>query len=346
MRVADLPKKALGLDRKMPMWEKALNAGLLLLILALTLPFLKWAIWDAQLAGTDRCTGDGACWVFIKVRLQSFLFGFYEGSELWRPCLVLAAWFVAIVSFVKMPYRSTLRVLPFVLIGLPLLSWGLLDGRVFGLMHVETTRFGGLMLSLLITFLGLSLAFPLGLLLALGRLSKLPLIKAGSVAFIELWRGVPLIAVLFMSSVMLPLVLPPGTEVDKLLRVLIGVGLFTGAYLAEVIRSGLEGVSPGQKEAALALGLKPWQCLFLIVLPQALRAVVPSLVNSFISLFKDTSLVIIVGMFDLLGMVQQANTDTYWLGYATEGYLFAGLLFWVICFALSRYSIKLEKAQP
>lgn len=324
--------------------EKVLNIGLLLVVLAALIPFLKWAVVDAQISGTERCHTSGACWVFIKLRLQSFLFGFYETSELWRPGLVLASWAAVLVTLFRSPYRRVLRILPFVITLMPLLTWGLLDGRWFGLSHVETTRWGGLMLSLVLTLLGLSIAFPLGLLLAIGRMSDLPLIKAGSIAFIELWRGVPLITVLFMSSVMLPLILPPGTEVDKLFRVLIGVALFTSAYLAEVIRAGLRGVPAGQGEAAAALGLTGAQRLFLVILPQALQAVVPSLVNSFISLFKDTSLVIIVGMFDLLGMVQQANTDSYWLGYATEGYLFAGAVFWVICFALSRFSIKLEKS--
>lgn len=335
---------AKSLTRKISGIEKVLNLLLLLGALALAIPFFKWAVLDAQISGTERCTSSGACWVFIKLRLQAFLFGFYETSELWRPYLVLSLWAAAIITLFRSSYRTSLRLLPLVLVLLPLVSWGFMDGRWLGLSHVETTRWGGLMLSFLITLIGLSWAFPLALLLALGRLSKLPLIKAGSVAFIELWRGVPLIAVLFMSSVMLPLFLPPGTEVDKLLRVLIGVALFTSAYLAEVIRAGLRGLHPGQAEAASALGLSGAQRLFLVVLPQALRSVLPSLVNSFISLFKDTSLVIIVGMFDLLGMVQQANTDSYWLGYATEGYLFAGAVFWVICFALSRFSLKLEKS--
>ena len=330
---------------KQSLLQKSINAVLLLILAGLLFPVFKWAIIDAQWAGTERCTGDGACWVFIKLRLMTFMFGFYEAKELWRPSLVLALWALAIATLFRSTYSRGLKILPAVIVLLPLLSWGLLDGRWFGLPHVETTRWGGLLLSLMITLMGLSLAFPLGLLLALGRMSELPLIKAGSVAFVELWRGVPLIAVLFMSSVMLPLVLPPGTEVDKLIRVLVGVALFTSAYLAEVIRGGLRGVPSGQAEAAAALGLMGWQRLFLVVLPQALRSVIPSLVNSFISLFKDTSLVMIVGMFDLLGTVQQANTDPYWLGYSTEGYLFAGLVYWAMCFTLSRFSMKLEQAR-
>jgi general L-amino acid transport system permease protein len=325
--------------------QKMINGLLIILLCWLLFPVFKWAFIDSQIAGTERCTTDGACWVFIKVRMQTFLFGFYETDQIWRPIVVLILWALGAASFFRLSYNRALRFLPFFLLGMPLLSWGLLDGRWFGLSHVETTRWGGLLLSLMITLVGLSAAFPLGLLLAVGRRSRLPLIKAVSVAFIEFWRGVPLIAVLFMSSVMLPLILPPGTEVDKLIRVIVGVSLFTSAYLAEVIRAGLNGVPPGQEEAAAALGLLGWQRLFLVVLPQALRSVVPSLVNSFISLFKDTSLVIIVGMFDLLGVVQQANTDPYWLGYSTEGYLFAGLVYWAMCFALSRFSMKLEQAR-
>lgn len=332
-------------NRKQALLRKSLNGLLLLLLAGLLLPVFQWAVIDGQWRGSERCLGSGACWVFIKVRLPTFLFGFYEAKESWRPLLVLGLWALAIVGIFRSSYSRALKILPVVILLLPLLSWGLLDGRCFGLPHVETTRWGGLLLSLMITLIGLCAAFPLGLLLALGRMSELPLIKAGSIAFIELWRGVPLIAVLFMSSVMLPLVLPPGSEVDKLIRVLVGVSLFTSAYLAEVIRAGLRGVPKGQREAAAALGLSPWQRLFLVILPQALRAVIPSLVNSFISLFKDTSLVMVVGMFDLLGVVQQANTDPYWLGYSTEGYLFAGFVYWIMCFTLSRFSMKLEQAR-
>lgn len=333
------------ISHKQSLLQKIVNAVLLLILAGLLFPVFKWAIIDAHWVGAARCTGEGACWVFIKLRLLTFMFGFYEATELWRPSLVLLLWTIAIITLFRSSYSRGLKILPLVILLLPLLSWGFLDGRWLGLPHVETTRWGGLLLSLMITLIGLCLAFPLGLLLALGRMSDLPLIKAGSVAFIELWRGVPLIAVLFMSSVMLPLVLPPGTEVDKLIRVLVGVALFTSAYLAEVIRAGLRGVPSGQSEAAAALGLLGWQRLFLVVLPQALRSVIPSLVNSFISLFKDTSLVMIVGMFDLLGTVQQANTDPYWLGYSTEGYFFAGLVYWVMCFSLSRFSMKLEQAR-
>ncbi|MBC7661011.1 MAG: amino acid ABC transporter permease [Chitinophagaceae bacterium] len=325
--------------------QKVINGVLILLLLACLVPVFKWAVIDAQIRGSERCVTEGACWVFIKVRLLTFAFGFYETHELWRPVFVLSMWTLALVTIFRASYNFTLKILPFFITLLPLLSWGLLDGRWFGLPYIETAKWGGLLLSLMITLVSLSMAFPLGLLLALGRMSRLPLIKAGSVAFIELWRGVPLIAVLFMSSVMLPLVLPPGTEVDKLIRVFVGVSLFTSAYLAEVIRSGLNGVPKGQGEAASALGLGARQRLFLVVLPQALQAVIPSLVNSCISLFKDTSLVVVVGMFDLLGTVQQANTDPYWLGYSTEGYMFAGLIYWGVCFALSRFSLQLEKVR-
>jgi general L-amino acid transport system permease protein len=164
-----------------------------------------------------------------------------------------------------------------------------------------------------------------------------------TVTFIELWRGVPLITVLFMASVMLPLFLPPGVEFDKLLRCLVGVECFTSAYMAEVVRAGLQAVPRGQAEAAAALGLGYWRSMGLVILPQALRYVIPGIVNTFISLFKDTSLVLIIGMFDLLGMVQAANTDAEWTGFAMEGYVFAGFVFWIFCFSMSRTSLRLEK---
>jgi general L-amino acid transport system permease protein len=163
------------------------------------------------------------------------------------------------------------------------------------------------------------------------------------VSFIELWRGVPLISVLFMASVMLPFFLPPGVEFDKLLRCLVGLVFFTSAYMAEVVRAGLQAVPRGQYEAAAALGLGYWRCMGLVILPQALRQVIPAIVNTFISLFKDTSLVLIIGMFDLLGMVQAASTDPEWMGYVMEGYVFAGLVFWLFCFSMSRTSLCLEK---
>jgi general L-amino acid transport system permease protein len=220
----------------------------------------------------------------------------------------------------------------------------LLSGGSFGLPHVETNFWGGLLLTLVIAIVGIVAAFPLGILLALGRRSSMPIVKAICVVFIEVWRGVPLITVLFMSSVMLPLFLPEGMEIDKLLRALVGITLFQSAYLAEVVRSGLQAIPKGQTEAANALGLTYWQGMYKVILPQALKIVIPGIVNSFISLFKDTSLVLIIGLFDLLATIQGAFASPKWLGYAIEGYLFAALVYWIFCFGMSRYSQRVERS--
>jgi general L-amino acid transport system permease protein len=236
---------------------------------------------------------------------------------------------------------------PLALVALPL---GLLVAYLAltvdtGLAPVETPLWGGLMLTLVIAVVGIAASLPLGILLALGRQSSLPVIRTVCIVFIEFWRGVPLITVLFMASVMLPLLLPAGINFDKLLRALIGVSLFSAAYMAEVIRGGLQAIPKGQYEAADAMGLSYWSAMRLVVLPQALRIVIPGIVNSFISLFKDTSLVLIIGLFDLLGIIQQNFSDTNWISSVTPatGFAFAALVYWVFCFSMSRYSIFMER---
>ena len=223
------------------------------------------------------------------------------------------------------------------------IGWVTLTGGRLSLSPVETRLWGGMMLTIVLTIGGLALAFPVAILLALGRRSSIPLVKIFCTAFIELWRGVPLITVLFMASVMLPLFLPDGTSVDKLLRALIGVSLFAGAYLAEVIRGGLQAIPRGQYEAAAALGLGYWRTMYYVILPQALRHVIPGLLNTVIALFKDTTLVLIIGMFDFLGIIQASLNDQEWLGLAAEGYVFAGLVYWAICFSLSRMGKGIER---
>jgi general L-amino acid transport system permease protein len=227
----------------------------------------------------------------------------------------------------------------------PIITVFLLVGGVFGLEYVPTNFWGGLLVTLVVATTGIVAAFPFGIALALGRRSKMPIIKAASVGFIEFIRGVPLITILFMSSVMLPLFLPPGWNIDKLLRALIMVALFSAAYLAEVIRGGLQAIPRGQWEAADALGLNYRQKVSLIILPQALKLVIPGIVNSFIGLFKDTSLVLIIGLFDLLGIVQKNMSDAKWYSPTTvmTGYLFAGFVFWIFCFGMSRYSMSVER---
>ena len=308
-------------------------------------PLLQWAVFQADWTGTTRadCTSEGACWVFIKQRFDQFMYGFYPEELRWR--VDLTVWLVVIGAaplFVPMMPRKALYGLVF-LVAYPLLAFWLLHGGFLGLSEVETSQWGGLMLTLVIAAVGIAGALPLGILLALGRRSKMPAIRVICVTFIEFWRGVPLITVLFMSSVMLPLFLPEGLSFDKLLRALIGVILFQSAYIAEVVRGGLQAIPKGQYEAAAAMGLGYWRMMGLVILPQALKLVIPGIVNTFIALFKDTSLVIIIGLFDLLNSIKQATTDPAWLGMATEGYVFAALVFWIFCFGMSRYSMRLER---
>ncbi|MGE8295713.1 MAG: amino acid ABC transporter permease [Pseudomonas sp.] len=308
-------------------------------------PLVQWAFIDANWVGTTRadCTKEGACWVFVQQRFGQFMYGFYPGELRWR---VDATIWLAIVGaaplFVPQMPRKAFYGLAFLVI-YPIVAWCLLHGGVLGLSVVPTSRWGGLMLTLVIAYVGITGALPLGILLALGRRSNLPAIKVLCVTFIEFWRGVPLIIVLFMSSVMLPLFLPEGMSLDKLLRALVMVIFFEAAYIAEVVRGGMQAIPKGQYEAAAAMGLGYWRMMGLVILPQALKLVIPGIVNTFIALFKDTSLVIIIGLFDLLNSIKQATTDPSWLGMATEGYVFAALIFWIFCFGMSRYSMHLER---
>jgi general L-amino acid transport system permease protein len=200
------------------------------------------------------------------------------------------------------------------------------------------------MLTLNISLVGIAAALPLGIIQALGRPSEMPIVKSACVVFIEFWRGVPLISVLFMASVMLPLFLPAGSDFDKLARAMIGIILFQAAYVAEVVRGGLQAIPKGQYEAAVAMGLSYWKSMLLIILPQALKLVIPGLVNTFIALFKDTTLVLIIGLFDLLAIIENVlGSDSSWLGFFTEGLVFAAFVFWIFCFSMSRYSMALER---
>jgi general L-amino acid transport system permease protein len=307
-------------------------------------PLLRWAFIDANWVGSSRadCTQEGACWVFIQTRFSQFMYGFYPGELRWR--VDLTVWLAIIGAAPLLLPRFSRKATYAIgfLVVYPVLAWGLLHGGVWALESVPTSRWGGLMLTLVIAAVGIAGALPLGILLALGRRSNMPAVRVVCVTFIEFWRGVPLITVLFMSSVMLPLFLPEGMNFDKLVRALIGVILFQSAYIAEVVRGGLQAIPKGQYEAAAAMGLGYWRMMGLVVLPQALKLVIPGIVNTFIALFKDTSLVIIIGLFDLLNSVKQAAADPAWLGMATEGYAFAGLIFWIFCFGMSRYSIYLE----
>ncbi len=318
-------------------------------LLWITVPLLlNWALFDATWSGDDReaCQGgSGACWVFIRVHLDQFMYGFYPKAQRWRVNIALLLLILgAAPLFIRtMPNPVKVKLGLGLLVFYPIIAFVLFKGGLLGLPEVETSLWGGLLLTLVIAGVGMTAALPLGVLLALGRRSQMPAIQTLCITFIEFWRGVPLITVLFMSSVMLPLFLPEGINFDKLLRALVGVTLFQAAYMAEVVRGGLQAIPKGQFEAAAALGLGYWKAMALIVLPQALKLVIPGIVNTFIALFKDTSLVLIIGLFDLMNTVHNAITNPAWLGFSTEGYVFAAAVYWLFCFSMSRYSQNLEK---
>ena len=327
-------------------WPSAL-ATLLILLLALKLlpPFLNWAVvhavWSAP--GPEACRaleGRGACWAFIAEKHRFILFGTYPFEQHWRPALasvlLISLW---VLSCLRVMWRWWLSLIW--LAGLGLIG-ALMWGGVAGLPYVENERWGGLILTLILASFGAALAFPFAILLALGRRSSLPAVRALCIAYIELIRGVPLISVLFMASVLLPLFLPAGVSIDKLLRAQLALAAFTAAYLAEVIRGGLQAVPRHQTETAAALGMGYWRATGLIVLPQALRASIPPLVNTFIGFFKDTSLVLIIGLFDLLSTIKVSLQDAAWSGFGVEAYLFAAAVYFVFCYAMSAYSRSLE----
>ena len=308
-------------------------------------PILNWFFFDANFVGNTKedCTGSGACWVFVKVWFNRFVYGMYPDSEQWRINSAFIMLFVLVGASFFVPTKLKKYFLIFLIFVYPIIGLKLISGGEFGLKYVETGAWGGLSLTFIVSAFALILCFPIGMFLALGRRSNLPAIKYTSIGFIELWRGVPLITVLFMSAVMFPMFLPDGTYVDKLIRVLIAITLFEAAYMAEVIRGGLQALPKGQYEAAKSLGMGYWRMHFLIILPQALKLVIPGIANTFLALVKDTPLIFVVGLLELAGMVNLAKTNPKWLGMAMEGYVFAGLVFWIICYAMSRYSQNLEK---
>jgi general L-amino acid transport system permease protein len=461
-----LPSPSLG--KGYALWSKTNlfstpgNALLTLLSIAFLVwtmpPLIRWALLDATWLGDSRGVCDsasadgaaGACWVFIKVRMGVFLYGFYPLVERWRinftffvlaialmplfaPILlqknnrrialyltatvvvfflygIIPAAFIVCYLFAPFALNRLFQGKPFleffnnqllavfvgivsalavgaavycvVLFGLddkaagaigvtalvltifllfvsrlttagwhwvllftvyPVFAFFMLIGDVFGLPFVETHFWGGLFLTLVVAGTGMATALPIGILLALGRRSTLPVIKALCVAFIEFVRGVPLVSVLFMASVMFPLFLPENVTFNKLLRALVGIAFFYAAYMAEVIRGGLQAIPKGQFEAAMALGWTYWKMMSLIIIPQTLRLVIPGLANNFLSLLKDTTLVAVIGLLDLLGVAKASMADTEWLGFTKEAYVFAAIVFWIFCFAISRYSVHLEK---
>ena len=380
-------------------FNAALSICIILLIIFSLPPILNWFILDANFIGDTKeaCTGGGACWVYIKVWLNRFIYGMYPNAEQWRVnatfIIVLGiatvgffvplklkkylsiyyTIFLPIISFLLIfflisggdadisfaliaslivlflvffiPGKAklySLLIIPFLYIALSLFLSEEAYLTIPGLVWVETGAWGGLSLTFIVSFFSLIFCFPIGMMLALGRRSDLPIVKYSSLSFIEFWRGVPLITVLFMSAVMFPMFLPDGTYVDKLIRIIVAITLFEAAYTAEVIRGGLQALPRGQYDAGKSLGMDYWRLHLLVILPQALKLVIPGIANTFLALVKDTPLIFVVGLLELVGMLNLAKTNPKWLGFSMEGYVFAGIIFWIICYSMSRYSQNLE----
>jgi general L-amino acid transport system permease protein len=316
-------------------------------------PLLQFFIFDAVWSGSDRdaCLASpqlpepGACWAFVRVWINYFIYGFYPIAERWRVDLFFAALAFGIgwLAWLGAPRRDLGAAYFFIV--LPVLSYLLLSGApLLGLADVTTALWGGVLVTIVVATVGIVASLPIGILLALARRSDIPVTKILAVMFIEFVRGVPLITVLFMASVMLPLFVPDQFSPDKLVRALIGVALFASANMAEVVRGGLAAIPRGQYEAAAALGLSYWRMNALVILPQALRVTLPNIVNTFIALFKDTTLVFIVGIFDFLRTVEAARIDPHWATPITSvtGYAFAALFYFVCCYGMSRYARNVE----
>ncbi|MBT9463214.1 amino acid ABC transporter permease [Hydrogenophaga sp.] len=328
-------------------WRSTIVTLFVLGLLAWVLPgFIRWVLIDAVMrADSEACQaarGVGACWGVVAEKYRIILFGRYPFDEQWRPLvatsLMMGGLVLSCVRFFWKPWLALMWV------GILALFFILMGGGVFGLSNVRTDLWGGLPLTVMLATLSIFFAFPLAVVVALGRRGRLPAIRTACIIYIELIRGVPLISVLFMASFMFPLFMPQGVTLDVLVRVIAGITLFAAAYMAEIIRGGLQAIPKGQLEAADTLGLTYWQTQRKIVLPQALAMVVPSIMNTFISLFKDTSLVTIVSLYELTGALALAlNADVNWRPFKLEAYLFITLIYFTVCFAMSRYSLWVEK---
>jgi general L-amino acid transport system permease protein len=327
----------------------AISAVCLYLLYIIIPPMVSWLVLDATWGSVrtdcaaESGTREGACWPFIVFWSKQLMYGRYPDTELWRINLSYAIFTVSMITLFIPSFRYKHWVGVFLLFIFPVICFYLYAGGSFGLIMVETPVWGGFFLTLVIAFTGIVASLPLGVVLALGRQSDMPIVKSLCVCFIELVRGVPLITVLFMSSVMFPLFMPEGLHFDKLVRALVGVTLFSAAYMAEVVRGGMQAIPRGQYEGAQAMGLGYWRMMILVILPQALKLVIPAIVSSFIGLFKDSTLVLVIGLFDFLGMAQLVATNTDWLGFTIEGYVVVAFGFWICCFSMSRYSMSLEE---
>ena len=313
-------------------------------------PFIDWAflhaVWSPENSRLCRDpSGQGACWAFIAEKYRFIFFGTFPVEEHWRPALVIVM-LIGLYAASVLGYARRAALVVAWLAGLATIGV-LMWGGLLGLSYVENERWGGLTLTLLLSTFGLAFAFPLSILLALARRSDLPIVRWFAIAYIELIRGVPLVSLLFMASVMLPLFLPAGVSIDKLLRAQVAMICFAAAYLAEVVRGGLQAIPRQQEEAAQALGLGYWQRTWFVILPQALRVAIPPLVNTFIGFFKDTSLVVVIGLFDFLTTLKVSLSEPAWSGFGVEAYLFAAFGYFLFCYPMSRYSQILERqAEP
>jgi general L-amino acid transport system permease protein len=325
-------------------WFNTLLTLVFAYVLFMTVPpFIDWALINSSWFTTsEECKASGgACWSVVTANIRFMLFGFYPHALQWRPLLAIA---ILIALLIYSRNRNHWRKSLAYAWAIGLFTMGLLlKGGLFGLESVESTKWGGLPLTLLLSVFGLTAAYPVGIILALGRQSKMPIVKSFCVIYIELIRGVPLISLLFMSSVVFPLFLPEGVTINPILRAQVAIIMFTAAYIAEVVRGGLQGVDKGQYEAAQSLGLNYFQSMRRIILPQALKIVIPPSVSILISAFKDTSLVVIIALYDLLKTTQTTLTDPKWMGYSSEAYIFVALIYFICCFFMSNYSRKLEK---
>ena len=341
IRILDRLNKNINLN-----WFNAILTSLIIFVLIKNIPpLLNWLFFDADFIGTSKeeCSREGACWIFIIVWFERLIYGLYPDSEIWRINLSFLMLIGLVISAFFVAPKIKKYIIIFLLFIFPFIAMNLISGGNFGLEWVETPAWGGLSLTFIISIFALLFCFPVGMFLALGRRSSAPIVRYSSIGFIEFWRGVPLITVLFMASVMMPMFLPDGVYMDKLVRVIIAITLFEAAYMAEVIRGGLQALPRGQYDAGKSLGMGYWRMHLLVILPQALKLVIPGVANTFLALVKDTPLILVVGLLELVGMIDMAKTNPEWLGFATEGYVFAGVVFWIICYSMSRYSQYLER---
>ena len=306
-------------------------------------PLIRWAFIDSLWvsSGAECQQIDGACWSLIPANIRFITFGFFPYEQQWRPFAAMGL-LVALLFYSRNRNHWKKHLVYAWILGLFLMGL-LMKGGLLGLTPVESTQWGGLPLTLLLSVFGLTAAYPLGVVLALGRRSKMPVVKTLCVTYIELIRGVPLISLLFMSSVVFPLFLPEGVNINALIRAQVAIILFTAAYIAEVVRGGLQAIPRGQYEAAESLGLNYYLTMRLIVLPQALKIVIPPSVSILISAFKDTSLVVIIALFDFLKTTKTVLNDPQWMGCSAEAYIFAALIYFLCCFFMSNYSRRLER---